>query len=163
MADSPKLSLDKDGLNNFIDHELVPLISQLANIQKDDDAFGPSMGTIVGKGVTSGQSTKYMGLAAPLAIGSMSASGGMGDGTGDLTAGSELNAQIVKMAQSIVDVYTLQGKLLGDIKENLHSTVDALFDGQHGSLTDIDGQAFLDGLGVVPDDFQGSGSSGGGS
>jgi hypothetical protein len=147
MADQPKLALDKTSLQNFIDHDLVNFNDALDKIAHKTDTQGtPPIDFLLGKGDSTADNEFYR-LHAPLAIGAALIKG----------AGAPIAAAITASAQSISDIYQQQIKLFNDLDKYLNTTITKLMDGQHDSLEKIDGKTFLDGLGTVPGDFQGTG------
>lgn len=146
----PPLSLDKAGLRDFIDHQLVPFKDSIDKIANVDTEEGVTMDSLTGEGKTSESDKQIFTFQRPLSIGHLAT-----DST--YTGGDALIGKINDVAKSISDVYVKQLKLFGDLHTNLDRTLQKLMDNQHDTLVKIDGKAFLDGLGTVPGDFQGSG------
>jgi hypothetical protein len=152
MAEQPKLKLDKAGLQDFVDHQIVPFkdsIDKVANVDNDE---GVTMDSLLGVGEISTGDKEIYRMQRPLAIGQLAADK-------DWTNGDKVIGSITDTAQSISDVYKQQMKLFGDLHQNLNNTIKKLMDGQHDSLEKIDGKNFLDGLGTVPSDFENTGKS----
>lgn len=152
MADK-KLALDKKGLQDFVDHQIVPFKDSLDKIANTDGDEGVTMATLTGDGIIPDDQKPIFSKQKPLAIGLLATDGEHG--------GDKLVKSITDVATSINDIYTAQIKLFGDLHTYLGNTITKLMDGQHDNLTKIDGKIFLDGLGTVPGDFQGSGSGSG--
>src|SRR4051794_31176190 len=149
MADQPKLQLNKAGLQDFVDHQIAPFKESVKKVANDDAPEGVPINALLGKGKTPvGQESIYS-IQKPITIGLMKT-----DTT--FTHGDVLVAKINEAAESISGVYEQQIKLFGDLHDNLNKTIQKLMDGQHDSLEKIDGKNFLDGLGAVPSDFQGT-------
>ncbi|GLY80321.1 type VII secretion system-associated protein [Actinoallomurus iriomotensis] len=152
MADKPKLTLDKAGLKSFVDDQIVPFSDSLDKIANQDSDEGVTMDSLLGKGKITEGEPEIFKIQHPLSIGQMA--------TDDTrTHGKAVVAAITDTAQSISDVYVKQIKLFKDLHTNLNTTISKLMDGQHDNLVKIDGKIFLDGLGTVPGDFQGTGGS----
>jgi hypothetical protein len=150
MADK-KLALDKNGLQDFVDNQIVPFKGSLDKIANTDTDDGVTMNSLTGDGITSDTEKPIFTAQHPLSIGLLATDSAYG--------GDKLVDSITGVAKSIGDVYTKQIKLFGDLHTNLNNTITKLMDGQHDSLVKIDGKIFLDGLGTVPGDFQGTGNS----
>lgn len=148
-----KLALDKNGLQDFVDHQIAPFQDSLDKIANTDTGAGVAIGSLTGDGYESDGEKPIFKKQRPLSIGLLA--------TDTDSGGDKLVKAINDVAGSITDVYTKQIKLFGDLHTNLDNTIKKLMDGQHDTLVKIDGKIFLDSLGTVPGDFQGSGSSGG--
>jgi hypothetical protein len=149
MAEHPKLKLDKAGLQDFVDHQIAPFKESLSKIANVDNEEGVTMDALLGEGEVPKGEKEIFRLQRPLAIGQLA-------GDKDWTNGDRVIGSINETAQSISDIYTQQIKLFKDLHQNLTNTINKLMDGQHDSLEKIDGKTFLDGLGTVPSDFQGT-------
>jgi hypothetical protein len=154
MAETPKLALDKAGLQSFIDNQILPFRDSLTKIKTVDNEQGQTMRSLVGKGKVDDAHKDLYGLQKPLSIGLMTKAQN-GD---DPVKGAALANAIADAANSVDKVYEQQVKLFNDLHDNLQKTITKLMDGQHDSLVKIDGKTFLDGLGTVPSDFQGTGN-----
>lgn len=148
MADHPPLKMDKAGLQSFVDTQITPFEAGLKHISKDDEEHGVTMKTLQGKGTIKATDKPIFHKQAPLSIGQLRTDKGWG--------GDELITNINGLADSISDVLDKQVKLFGDLHLNLNTTITKLMTGQHDSLEKIDGKLFLDSLGTVPGDFQGT-------
>jgi hypothetical protein len=149
MADQPKLKLDKNGLQEFVDHQIAPFKESLNKIANVDNEEGVTIDALLGIGEIPPGEKEIFRLQKPLAIGQLAADK-------LLTNGDRLVGSINETAQSISDIYKQQIKLFGDLHRNLTTTISKLMDAQHDSLEKIDGKIFLDSLGTVPGDFQGT-------
>lgn len=152
MADK-KLALDKNGLQDFVDHQVAPFQDSLDKIANTDTEVGVAIGSITGDGY---ESDTEKGIfkedsQRPLSIGKLAT---------DSKSGVELVKKIGDVCDSITEVYTKQTNLFRDLHDNLNTTIKKLMDGQHDTLVKIDGKIFLDGLGTLPGDFQDTGNSG---
>lgn len=157
MADKPKLKLDKAGLQGFIDHQVTDLqnfLDQVAN--KDDEENGVAMSTLLDGKSDSADGIFLKKEQRPLSIGILATEHSYVDCAAAVT-------KITESAQSIIDVYAKQTKLLTHLSANLSTTIDKLIDGQHETLMKIDGKNFLDDLGSVSADFQDTGGDSGDS
>jgi hypothetical protein len=151
MADQPKLALDKNSLQNFVDHDLANFSDSLDKIAHRTDTQGtPPIDFLLRKGETTTDDDFYY-RHAPLAIGAALTKEG--------APGAPIVAAINASAESISDIYGQQIKLFGDLDKYLRVTITKLMDGQHDSLEKIDGKTFLDKLGTVPSDFQTGGGA----
>ncbi|MEV5750304.1 type VII secretion system-associated protein [Actinoallomurus sp. NPDC052308] len=149
MADKTKLALDKTSLQNFVNHDIANFKDSIDKVaHKTDTNNTPPIDVLLGKGQTAPGEEFYQSHA-PLAIGAL----GKDSGTG----GKAIVDAITTSAQSISDIYKKQLKLFTDLDKYLNTTITKLMDGQHDSLTKIDGKIFLDTLGTVPSDFQTTG------
>ncbi|GLY86788.1 type VII secretion system-associated protein [Actinoallomurus iriomotensis] len=152
MADKTKLALDKTGLKSFVDNQIVPFANSLDKIANQDSDEGVTMDSLLGKGkITEGEKEIFK-VQHPLSIGQLA-------NDDSRTHGKAVVAAITDTAQSISDVYVKQIKLFNDLHRNLDTTITKLMDGQHDNLEKIDGKIFLDSLGTLPGDFQGTGGS----
>jgi hypothetical protein len=155
MADASKLTMDKAGLKSFVDNRMVPFqddLDKVANKGNEDD--GVTMDDLLGNGATPDGEKEIFTLQRPLAIGQLASETKYANGDKIITA-------INDAAQSVSDVYVKQIKLFKDLHDNLETTITKLMDGQNDNLGKIDGKGFLDGLGTVPGDFQGTGGGSG--
>ncbi|MGY0064652.1 type VII secretion system-associated protein [Streptomyces sp. LZ34] len=150
-----KLTMDKAGLQSFLDNRVLPFKDELRKITEDDPTFGPSMGALIGSEDISLDEFDSYQAGKPLALGWMLQ---QGEVDGQV---AKLNKSLATMAENIVEIYEEQAKLFGDIEDNLGTTLETLFATQGGNLISIDGQEFLDIFEDVDDDL-GGGSSGGG-
>jgi hypothetical protein len=150
MADKSKLTLDKAGLQDFVDHQIVPFQNSLDKIANTDTEEGVSVNSLTGEGVISDSEKPIFGAQHPLSIGLLA--------TDSASGGDKIVESINGVAKSIASVYTLQTKLFRDLHTNLNNTITKLMNGQHDTLVKIDGKIFLDGLGTVPGDFQNGGN-----
>ncbi|MFB9831106.1 type VII secretion system-associated protein [Actinoallomurus acaciae] len=151
MADK-KLALDKNGLQDFVDHQIAPFQDSLDKIANTDTEAGVAIGSITGDGYESDTEKGIFKAQRPLSIGKLATDSGSG--------GDKLVKKVSDVCDSITDVYTKQINLFRDLHDNLDTTIKKLMDGQHDTLVKIDGKIFLDGLGTLPGDFQDTGSSG---
>lgn len=149
MADK-KLSMDKAGLQDFVDHQIVPFQDSLDTISTKDTDNGVTMDRLLGKGVIPNDEKGIFKAQHPLSLGYGNDSAKIG--------GDAFGGKIKDVAGSVSDVYTKQIKLFKDLHTNLNNTIKKLMDGQHDTLVKIDGKIFLDSLGTIPGDFQGTGS-----
>jgi hypothetical protein len=153
MADHPPLKMDKAGLQNFVDTQITPFETSLKHISHDDEEHGVTMKTLQGKGDIKATEKPIYHKQAPLSIGQLR-------NAKDTDWGAEeLISKINGLADSITDVLDKQVTLFGDLHLNLNTTITKLMTGQHDSLEKIDGKLFLDSLGTVPGDFQGTGTN----
>ncbi|ADI05030.1 hypothetical protein SBI_01909 [Streptomyces bingchenggensis BCW-1] len=150
-----KLTLDKAGLQSFLDDRVLPFKDEIRKITEDDPTFGPSMGSLVGKEDISIEDFDSYQAGKPLSLGWMLQEGEV-DGQV-----AKLNKSLATMAENVIEIYKEQAKLFGDIEDNLETTISTLFSTQGGNLTTIGGQEFLDIFEDVDDDLAG-GKSGGG-
>ncbi|MCO5971950.1 MULTISPECIES: type VII secretion system-associated protein [Actinoallomurus] len=151
MADQKKLALDKDSLQKFVDNDITNFSDSLDKIAHKTDTQGtPPIDFLLGKGESTADNDFYR-LHAPLAIGALAKD--------SATSGKALVDKITTSAQSISDIYAQQIKLFTDLHTYLNTTIKKLMDAQHGSLDKIDGKAFLDALGTVPNDFNSAGGT----
>jgi hypothetical protein len=150
MADK-KLALDKNGLQDFVDHQIVPFKASIDKVANTDTDDGVTMNSLTGDGVTPDSEKPIFTAQHPLSIGLLA--------TDKASGGDKLVESITGVAKSVADVYTKQIKLFGDLHTNLENTIKKLMDGQHDTLVKIDGKIFLDSMGTVPGDFQGTGNS----
>lgn len=141
MADLTRL--DAASLKTFREHDLAEFITDLKNIMKDDPNGVRSLHSVV-KGITS---PDYIGENAVLGIGLMA-----GD---DTVYGKTLLASVLSSATSIDTILEAQGKLFGDIDDNLESTITTLLKTQDASLEGINGEKFLDIWSDIDDDLAG--------
>jgi hypothetical protein len=146
-----KLALDKNGLQDFVDHQVGPFKGSLDKIANTDTDDGVTMNSLTGDGVTPDSEKPIFTTQHPLSIGLLA--------TDKASGGDKLVESITGVAKSVADVYTKQIKLFGDLQTNLNNTIKKLMDGQHDTLVKIDGKIFLDGLGTLPGDFQSTGNS----
>jgi hypothetical protein len=154
MSDGKPLEMNKQGLQDFIDHAVTDFQNQLKKVQQYDPNLGPSITELLGDAPVTDENRYLFGVQSgnPLVIGQMAAQDGV-NGSGDLTSGYELNQQLITVINSIKEIYDQQTKLFEDLHTNLQDSVDTLLDAQHQNLTDIEGNKFLDALGNLPDDF----------
>jgi hypothetical protein len=145
------LKMDKAGLQAFVDNQIAPFETSLKHVANEDDEYGVTMDSLVGKGHISDTDKPIFHKQPPLSIGQLATDKDWG---GDVLVG-----KINDLADSVSQVFLTQVKLFGDLHTNLNNTITKLMTGQHDSLEKIDGKTFLDGLGTLPGDFQGSGSS----
>jgi hypothetical protein len=145
------LKMDKAGLQAFVDNQIAPFEKSLKHVANEDDEQGVTMDSILGNGHIDSTDKPIFHKQRPLSIGQLAADKDWG---GDILVG-----KINDLADSVSQVFVKQVKLFGDLHTNLNNTITKLMTGQHDSLEKIDGKIFLDGLGTVPGDFQGSGSS----
>jgi hypothetical protein len=151
MADK-KLALDKNGLQDFVDHQIAPFQDSLDKIANTDTDAGVSISTLTDGGHESDSpKDEIFNKQRPLSIGKLAADSDSG--------GDKLVKQISDVCDSITEVYTKQTALFRDLHDNLNTTIKKLMDGQHDTLVKIDGKIFLDGLGTLPGDFQDTGNS----
>jgi hypothetical protein len=150
MAEN-KLTLDKAGLKAFIDNQIVPFANSLDKVANHDTEEGVTINTLLGRGKISKDEKEIFKIQHPLSIGQLA-------GDDSRTHGKAVVTRITDVAESISDIYTQQIKLFKDLQQNLETTIKKLMDGQHDNLTKIDGKIFLDALGTLPGDFQGTGS-----
>ena len=151
MADHPPLKMDKAGLQNFVDTQITPFETSLKHISEDDDEHGVTMNSLQGKGKIKTTDKPIFHKQPPLSIGQLRTDKDWG---GDVLIG-----KINDLADSVSQVFVKQVKLFGDLHTNLNTTITKLMTGQHDSLEKIDGKLFLDSLGTVPGDFQGTGTN----
>jgi hypothetical protein len=152
MADK-KLAMDKVGLQDFVDNQIVPFKDSLVTVSTKDAPSGVTMKSLTGDGNQPPDEKEIFKKQPPISLGYIDDS--------DSTGGKNLIGKINDVAKSISGVYTDQIKLFNDLHTNLDNTIKKLMDGQHDSLVKIDGKIFFDSLGTVPSDFQGSGSGSG--
>jgi hypothetical protein len=145
------LKMDKAGLQAFIDNQIAPFEKSLKHVANEDDEFGVTVDSLLGKGHINPHDEPIFQKQRPLPIGHLALDKDWG--------GDVLVTGINDTAGSISDVFVKQIKLFGDLHTNLTNTITKLMTGQHDSLEKIDGKIFLDGLGTVPGDFQGTGGS----
>jgi hypothetical protein len=145
-----KTGLDKKGLHDFIDQQIVPFQKSLDSIANTDTEDGVTMNGLLGEGPTPDGGYEIFNHQRPLSIGRLA--------TDTTYGGDKLVGSINEVATSIADVYTNQIKLFGDLHTNLENTIKKLLKGQHNTLEKIDGKIFLDSLGTLPGDFQGTGT-----
>jgi hypothetical protein len=151
MADNThKLALDKAGLKNFVDNQIVPFGKSIDKIAHEDTAEGVTVNSIIGRGHVDDKTDDIFKAQRPLSIGLLA-------GEDTRTNGKGVVAQVNKVGESVSDIFISQTKLFNDLHLNLDRTITKLMDGQHENLVKIDGKLFLDSLGTVPGDFQGSG------
>ncbi|MFE0489230.1 type VII secretion system-associated protein [Streptomyces griseoaurantiacus] len=162
MAEDPnpktgKLAMDKAGLQAFLETRVLPFQEELRRITVDDPVLGPAMSTLIRKSdITSKQEFDAYGSQRPLAVGQMVKAENLHG------KGETLSQSIGKTAEQLLEVYEEQTKLFKDVVDNLHTTIDTLFTAQAKSLTDIDGQDFLDVFEDVQTDLGGAQRTGGG-
>lgn len=148
-----KLTLDKAGLQAFLDDRVVPFTEQIRKIQLDDPTLGPSMGTLLGESDLDYDSAEFdsYGSGRPLSIGMMLKEDYLHG------KGADLNKAVGKSAEDLVAIFEEQQKLFGDIEENLKDTISTLLSTQGDNLTSIEGQELLD----IFEDVDGSMAAGG--
>lgn len=146
------LKMDKAGLQAFVDNQITPFETSLKHVANDDDEHGVTMDSLLGKGHINTGDKPIFQKQRPLPIGQLATDKDWG--------GDVLVNGINDVADSVSQVFIKQIKLFGDLHTNLNNTITKLMTGQHDSLEKIDGKTFLDGLGTVPGDFQGTGGSG---
>ncbi|GAA4496941.1 hypothetical protein GCM10023191_039690 [Actinoallomurus oryzae] len=151
MAEN-KLKLDKAGLKSFIDNQIVPFANSLDKVANQDNDEGVTMDSLLGNGKIPEHENEIFKIQHPLSVGQLATDDSR-------THGKAVVSKITDVAQSISDIYVKQIKLFNDLHRNLDTTITKLMDGQHDNLTKIDGKIFLDGLGTLPGDFQGTGST----
>jgi hypothetical protein len=151
MADHPPLKLDKAGLQDFVDNQITPFETSLKHLADDDDQSGVTMNSLLGKGTIKTTDKPIFHKQPPLSIGQLRTDKDWG--------GDQLISKINDLATSVSDVLVKQIKLFGDLHTNLNTTITKLMTGQHDTLEKIDGKLFLDSLGTVPGDFQGTGTT----
>jgi hypothetical protein len=159
MTDKPQLKLDKAGLQDFIDHQIVPFSDSLDKIANARNEQGVTMDDLLGLGQAPDGEKWIFREQPPIPLGFM-ANDGEDHG---LTSGAAVKKSITDVATSVSHVYTQQIKLFKDLHQYLGTTIQKLMDGQHDSLDKIDGKVFLDSLGTVPSDFQPTNGQNGGS
>jgi hypothetical protein len=151
MADNNhKLALDKAGLKNFVDNQIVPFGKSIDKVAHEDTEEGVTVNSIVGRGGTDPNGDDIFKTQHPLSIGGLRFEV-------DRTNGKGVCEQVTKVGESVSDIFISQTKLFKDLHLNLDRTITKLMDGQHENLVKIDGKLFLDSLGTVPNDFQGKG------
>ncbi|MFC4467661.1 type VII secretion system-associated protein [Streptomyces xiangluensis] len=161
MAEDPqaktgKLSMDKAGLQAFLDDRVELFKDELRKIALDDDSLGvQAVGSLIGETkYTSSKQFDSYGLSKPLRLGMM-LKGERLNGKGE-----ELNTAIAKTAEDLTTLYEEQTALFADIADNLKTTMEKLLAAQNDNLTKVDGQDFLD---IFEDVVSGlSGGQGGG-
>ncbi|MFF4522485.1 type VII secretion system-associated protein [Streptomyces bluensis] len=151
-----KLTLDKAGLQSFLDDRVIPFTDQIRKIQLDDPVLGPAMGTLLGDADLDYDSAEFdsYGSGRPLSIGMMLKTDYLHG------KGADLNKAVGKSAEDLVAIFEEQQKLFGDIEENLKDTISTLFSTQGDNLINIEGQEFLDIFEDV-DDSMATNSTGG--
>jgi hypothetical protein len=161
MAEDPntktgKLSMDKAGLQAFLDDRVELFQDELRKIALDDPSLGQAVGTLLGetKYTTPEQFDSY-GLSKPLRLGIMLKEDRLNG------KGEELNTAIAKTAEDLMTVYEEQTTLFADIVDNLKTTIEKLLAAQDDNLTKVDGQDFLDIFEDVVSDLSGGQGSGG--
>jgi hypothetical protein len=154
MADAPKLTMDKAGLQAFIDNDVKPFLKEIEKLS-DEDSFGPSVWHILGK--KDYANTDLLGLELPLSVGLMT--GDSAKGLGDVKAGP-LSDQITKLAEGIITILETHKELFEEVIDALETTMEKLLKQQGDNLTKIDGEKFVDIFEDVDEIL--SGSSGGG-
>ncbi|GAA0328605.1 type VII secretion system-associated protein [Actinoallomurus spadix] len=163
MADNTKIVLDKAGLQSFIDHQIIPFSDALDKVANKVDEHGtPTMQGILGLApIPDSEKHKLYAYRSqvPLMLGQVASS----NQDQNTTGGPNLAQAVTNAATSIDKVYTQQIKLFKDLHTYLAATIKNLMDAQHDSLTKIDGKAFLDALGLVPNDFSGGTGTGTGT
>jgi len=151
MADNNhKLALDKAGLRNFVDNQIVPFGKSLDKIAHEDTAEGVTVNSVVGRGGADPNGDDIFKTQRPLSIGLLASEETRTNGKG-------ICDKVTKVGESVSDIFVSQSKLFKDLHLNLDRTITKLMDGQHENLVKIDGKLFLDSLGTVPNDFQGKG------
>lgn len=145
MAEDPNsktgtLSMDKAGLQAFLDDRVALFQDELRKIALDDPSLGQAVSTLIGENKNAAASEQFdsYGLSKPLRLGIMLKSDRL-HGKGD-----ELNKAIAKTATDLMTIYEEQTKLFEDIGDNLKTSIEKLFSAQDQNLTNIDGQDFLD-------------------
>jgi hypothetical protein len=150
MADK-KLALDKQWLQDFVDHQIAPFQTSLENVAHTDDEEGVAIGTLLGK-------TDYLDDVEPiykidgqqpLPVGQLDS-----EGNNNITGGMGVVTAMRELCESVIDVYEKQITLFRDLHDNLNTTIETLMGAQHDNLEKVDGQIFIDSLGTLPDDFQ---------
>ncbi|MEV0405341.1 type VII secretion system-associated protein [Actinoallomurus sp. NPDC050550] len=154
MTDNKKLALDKAGLQGFVDNQITPFRDLLDKVANKDAEGGVTMNNLLGKGHTSLTDKPIFSAQRPLSVGLLASEK-------TYVNGDVVIARIHDSAQSIADVYDKHLTLFRDLHDNLSTTITKLLDGQHDTLLKIDGKNFLDSLGTVPGDFQGTGGDSG--
>ncbi|MFI0513847.1 type VII secretion system-associated protein [Streptomyces sp. WSLK1-5] len=161
MAEDPntktgKLSMNKDGLQAFLDDRVALFQDELRKIALDYPDVGVAVGTLLGetKYTTPEQFDSY-GLSKPLRLGIMLKADRLNG------KGEKLNTAIAGTAEDLMTVYEEQTALFADIADNLKSTIEKLLAAQNDNLIKVDGQDFLDIFEDVTSDLsagQGSGA-----
>ncbi|MEU8824791.1 type VII secretion system-associated protein [Streptomyces sp. NPDC048636] len=150
--DSPAMTLDKAGLQTFLDSRVLPFRDQVHEIQLNDGGAAPSMKSLIGESDVSADSPSF-GLLRPLAMGCMADDGYL-EGHG-----ASLQKAVQSTAESLVSIFEGQSELFGDIAENLRDTIHQLFNAQHDNLGSINGQKFLDIFDNVDEDLSSTSST----
>ncbi|WP_432589464.1 type VII secretion system-associated protein [Streptomyces sp. HD1123-B1] len=150
-----KLSMDKAGLQSFLDDRVLPFKDEIRKIGLDDVSNGPTMATLIGDADITKEGFDSYDTGKPLGIGFMLQAANLGG------KGEQLNKAVGKTATDLTTLYEEQTKLFKDIEDNLRDTIDTLFKAQSDNLLSIDGQEFLDVFEDVDEDLQGGGKSGG--
>ncbi|MFF7391178.1 type VII secretion system-associated protein [Streptomyces scabiei] len=161
MAEDPntktgKLSMNKAGLQAFLDDRVAVFQDELRKIRLDDPSSGPAVGTLLGetKYTTPEQFDSY-GLSKPLRLGIMLKADRLNG------KGEELNTAVAATAEDLMTVYEEQTTLFAHIAENLKTTIEKLLTAQNDNLIKVDGQDFLDIFEDVTTDLSGGQGSGG--
>lgn len=155
MAEDPNagtgpLTMDKAGLQAFLDNRVEPFADELRKITLDDPTLGPAMGTLIGDAdIDSTQEFDSYAAQKPLAIGLMTNKDNLH------SKGAALNEAIAKTAKELTVTFEEQTALFKDIVDNLEASLETLFTTQGNSLTEIDGQEFLDVFEDVEADMSG--------
>ncbi|WP_432584778.1 type VII secretion system-associated protein [Streptomyces sp. HD1123-B1] len=152
--DSPAMTLDRAGLQTFLDSRVLPFRDQVHEIQLNDAGTAPSMKGLIGESDVSANSPSF-GLLRPLAMGCMA------DDSYLEGHGATLQKAVQSTAESLVSIFEGQSELFGDIAENLRDTIHQLFHAQHDNLGTINGQRFLDIFDDVDEDLSSSSSTSG--
>ncbi|MEU8824664.1 type VII secretion system-associated protein [Streptomyces sp. NPDC048636] len=150
-----KLSMDKAGLQSFLDDRVLPFKDEVRKIGEDDPSTGPSMATLIGDADITDKGFDSYDTGKPLGIGFMLQAENLGG------KGEELNKAVGKTATDLTTLYEEQTKLFKDVEDNLRDTIDTLFKAQNDNLLSIDGQDFLDVFEDVDSDLSGGGAGGG--
>jgi hypothetical protein len=143
--------LDSQALKNFNDNDVTDFSSDLDKIRQTDPSGVKSLNDIV-----SGMTTPDALQENPvLAIGNMAGDDNLG--------GQSLISKVKDGAKAIDDIMIAQKTLLGDIHNNLGTTIDTLLKNQGDNLTSIDSEKMLDAFSDVDSDMGGGGTGNTGS
>ncbi|MFI1398189.1 type VII secretion system-associated protein [Streptomyces sp. NPDC020681] len=151
-----KITIDKNGIQAFIEERVKVFATALDHIMKDDEKFGPTLETVLGTNDYTETGKENYNLKKPLAIGFME------DPQYLNGRGSEIQQGLRESAESIIALYKQHIDLIAEIEEALTATIKEFLTTQGSNLTKVGGREFLEGVEDVIDALEPSSTEGSG-